>query len=532
MSKLQNDIEETPKLQPSDKNSKNFMKIINVVNEERKFKAKYRKSKYPGAAPINRKALERQYRGEGIARSGVKTEFFKKKLKNKEKQIKFAEIQAARTEILLKENDGFLEAEEGEKTYEYTQDEIVANVDITSATKRFDLNLDFGPYRLRYTRNGRHLLLGGKKGHVSAFDWIQKRLNTEINVMEEVADIAWMHIETMLAVAQKNWVHFYDNQGVEIHCVKKMSRVNRLEFLPYHFLLAAGNDSGYLSWLDVSIGEFVANYQTKIGRITIMTQNPANGVICTGNSKGVVAMWSPTMQEPLTKILCHPASITSIAVNPQGTYLATSGADRTVKLWDTRQLDNPLTVFKQISASTIDISQKGVLALGCFNSCLIYKNPLKEETNEMPYLSENCKGLVTNVRFCPYEDILGIGTNNGFKSILVPGSGEPNYDGVEANPFQTKSQRREYEVHALLEKIPSEFIALDPQKIIEVDVPTLRDKMEARKKIIYLKPEKIDYQPRKKAKGRGGVANYTKNKQNLQDQTNRVCFFLFLNFIF
>lgn len=50
----------------------------------------------------------------------------------------------------------------------------------------------FGPYLMDYTRNGRYLLLGGAKGHVSAFDWRDGKLRTELHLRETIRDVKFV----------------------------------------------------------------------------------------------------------------------------------------------------------------------------------------------------------------------------------------------------------------------------------------------------------------------------------------------------
>ncbi|XP_075969315.1 WD repeat-containing protein 46 isoform X2 [Anticarsia gemmatalis] len=469
-------------------------------NDKKGFKKPIQKkdnSKFKGKAPIDPQKLELHSRGEGVGK-GVRHPLHAEKLKKKERKFNYAQEQAARAEILLTEDHGALEVDEDSKTTAISQKIIAENVDISAAAKIFELDLDFGPYRAKYSKNGRHLLLGSNKGHLAAFDWVTKKLHFEINVMESIHDISWLHVETMVAAAQKEWLYMYDNTGTEIHCIKRMDKILRMEFLPYHFLLAAVNEFGFMSWLDISVGEIVGHYNNRLGRTAVMTQNPYNATICIGNSKGVVSLWSPTVKDPLAKILCHKTPLTAITVDNRGMYMATSGVDRSMKIWDIRNLDGPLQDYRLRSAPVhLEFSQKDMLAVGLDDVVEIY-NDCCSKTTEKPYLRHRMGKAINNFKFCPYEDVLGIGTRNGFTSILVPGSGEPNFDALESNPFQTKKQRKEAEIKALLDKIPAELITLNPFDITEVDVPSMQDQMEAKKKLL-----KMDYTPRQKKKRNG-----------------------------
>lgn len=462
---------------------------------------------FPGKKPVEPEAVERHSRGEKVDTDKIRTKFKKKEQERREKRIEFATEQAARSELLLQEDAGFLE---GDQTQEFTaqikQTQIKQAVDEESAAKCFDLNLaQFGPYKMSYTRNGRFLLLGGRRGHIAAFDWTSKSLKCEINAMESVHDVQWLHTENMFAVAQKKWTYFYDNQGIEIHCVKKLDHTTVLEYLPYHFLLAAANERGWLSWLDVSIGKIVTQTYTKLGRLDVMAQNPANAVLILGHSKGTVTMWTPSMKEPAAKMLVHQQPVRAVTVDRSGNYLATAATDRSVKIWDLRMYKCLHDYTLGAGAANLAFSQTGLLAVSFGNKVEIYPDPIKQPL-EFPYIKHQVFKNVTDIGFCPYEDVLGVGHSGGFSSVLVPGSGEPNFDALEVNPYQTVKQRKEAEVKLLMDKISADLITLDGDALGGVDVPTMQDKIDERNKKIFIKPSNIDFDPRHKMKGKGGSA--------------------------
>uniref|UniRef100_A0A915MJW0 BING4 C-terminal domain-containing protein n=1 Tax=Meloidogyne javanica TaxID=6303 RepID=A0A915MJW0_MELJA len=362
-----------------------------------------------------------------------------------------------------------------------------------SACLHFSLDLRFGPYNLDYTLNGRYMLLGGRKGHVAAFDWMTKDLITEINVMETVRDIQWLHTETMFAVAQKRWLRIYDRNGTELHCIKSMFDIRRLEFLPRHFLLVGSGGNTFLTWLDVSVGKQVANFPTKCGVLNVLTQNQSNAIIVGGNSRGLITMWSPNVQKPLIEMFAHKGPILGISINSNGNYMATSGLDNKLRIWDLRKNYNELAVYSGplVHYSHVAFSQRNFLAVNSGNNLQILKNPhLGQSTT--PYLMHKCEGAITDLKFCPYEDVLGVGHTLGLSSLLIPGAGQANFDSLRANPFESKQQRKEREVKMLLDKIQPELITLNPADINRVNRKGLKSTMEYRNNVMHIKPSIIE----------------------------------------
>lgn len=195
------------------------------------------------ALETRRRASEaqKQYgRGRKVSIKGVKDKKLRENLKRLESKYGDATIKAKDVEILLENESGYLEAEgELERTYKIRQDDLQKELPIETARKAFDLKLeDLGPYIADYTRNGRYLLLAGRKGHVSTMDWRGGELGCELQLRETVRDAKWLHNNQYFAVAQKKYVYIYDSAGVELHCLRKQIEVTHMEFLPYHFLLA------------------------------------------------------------------------------------------------------------------------------------------------------------------------------------------------------------------------------------------------------------------------------------------------------
>ncbi|MEQ2264764.1 hypothetical protein XENORESO_018920, partial [Xenotaenia resolanae] len=478
---------------------------------------------FPGPAPVPKDKLQKFKRQDKIQKPRRQHYRLKDIITRSEEASEMAQKQAARFDLLLPEDAGFLEGDEDEDTCMISQEDIADAVDITSGAKYFNLKLSqFGPYRLDYSRTGRHLLLGGRRGHVACVDWQSKQLMCEINVMESINDVKWLHTEHMYAVAQKKWLYIYDSNGIELHCIRTFNDVLRMQFLPYHFLLATASATGFLQYLDVSVGKEVAAISTKTGRLDVMCQNPHNAVVHLGHPNGTVTLWSPNQKEALVKMLCHQGGVRSVAVDKTGTYMITSGMDKKMKVFDVRAFKPLRSYFLPAGASCLSLSQRGLLSAATGDIVQVYRDVWSTPVTK-PYMAHRVRGLIWGLHFCPFEDVLGVGHGEGFTSMLVPGAGEPNFDGLDANPYRSAKQRQEWEVKALLEKIQPELITLDPTELAQVDRTTFEQRHRDRVEALGFDPlAKERFVPKFKKKGRSSAGGVERRKKQVAHEDQRV----------
>ncbi len=462
----------------------------------------------------------------------------RKRIVETHEQILDAAETTAAAEVLLPEDRGYIEVDEGEKVYKLSQKRILSEVDGNVAKNMLDLKLiESGPYKMKYSRNGRYMIFCGQKGHVATMDCLRSKVGTELQLDNEtIHDVQYLHNESLFAVAQNKFTYIYDNSGMEIHCMRKHERPYRLDFLPYHFLLTTIGHSGWIKWHDVSTGDYVAGYSTGHGPCKVLKHNPQNAVSFAGHTNGVVSLWSPASGKALVSMLTHKAPVSDIAIDREGRYMTTCSLDGYMKVWDLRKYQCLHAYKTDKPVTALDISETGLVGMSVGRTIQVLKDCFTKPT-DVTYLKHEIKGLagsgsrmsgvnavatqralassvsISSLRFRPYEDILGCGHSHGIMTMLVPGSGEPNFDTYEANPFQNKKQRRESEIQGLLYKLQPSMISLDSSFIggVDKDVKTLQKEQDELLKSANSNEFKKDSKNRKR--GRNKISKRLKRKQ-------------------
>lgn len=256
---------------------------------------------------------------------------------------------------------------------------------------------------------------------------------------------------------------------------------------------------------------------TKLGQPVSLGQNRYNAIMHVGHQNGAVTLWSPNSQEPLVKLLAHRGPVRSLAMDRVGRYMVSTGQDQRMAVWDIRMFKEVNSYFTRQPASSLAISDTGLTAVGWGTKTTIWKglfdgNAAVQQKVQSPYMAWGGEGRrVERVQWCPYEDVLGLGHDQGFSSIIVPGAGEANFDALEANPFETKKQRQETEVKALLNKLAPEMIALDPNFVGRLDLRS--DAQRKADRDLDAPAANIAEEIRNRARGKNGALSKYLRKQ-------------------
>jgi len=136
----------------------------------------------------------------------------KSKVLNSEAHLRLQE----QNQFFNTEDKGYIRVDEDndrERTLKVSQNQLTNMLGVQNAHQVFDLNLkDFAPYKsLDFTQNGKHLLIGSKKGHIALIDWKNKDLKCEFQTKQLVRDVHFLQDEHMFAVAQKKYLYIYDS---------------------------------------------------------------------------------------------------------------------------------------------------------------------------------------------------------------------------------------------------------------------------------------------------------------------------------
>lgn len=103
--------------------------------------------------------------------------------------------------------------------------------------------------------------------------------------------------------------------------------------------------------------------------------------------------------------------------------MVSTGQDSKMAVWDIRQFRVVNEYFTRQPASSVAISDRGITAVGWGTHTTMWqglftKHAAEQTKVQSPYLTWGGEGRrVERVRWCPLEDVLGIGHDEGFRFV-------------------------------------------------------------------------------------------------------------------
>ena len=152
-----------------------------------------------------------------------------------------------------------------------------------------------------------------------------------------------------------------------------------------------------------------------------MRQNPYNAIMNCGHSNGVVTMESEHEHTVCANVLSSRTCSCSCS-GQEWKYMVSTGSDGQMKIWDLRMYKMMDAYFTTTPASSLDISQRDLLAVGYGPHVQVWKDVFSGQKQKKPYMRHQLPGSqVSNLRFRPFEDVMAIGHRTGISSMIVRG---------------------------------------------------------------------------------------------------------------
>ena len=84
--------------------------------------------------------------------------------------------------------------------------------------------------------------------------------------------------------------------------------------------------------------------------------------------------------------------------------MVSAGVDNQIKVWDIRMMKPLHAYFSYSPARNLDISQRGLLAVGYGRKVQVWRDALSSK-QQAPYMSHVVtNGVIEDLAFCPFED--------------------------------------------------------------------------------------------------------------------------------
>jgi hypothetical protein len=197
------------------------------------------------------------------------------------------------------------------------------------------------PYVLKFSRNGKLLLVGGgigaKLGKVVLFDVTTGKRITELgDEFDSVlaADISPDHSQVALGGSSKIIRVFSTATGELQHTFKKHTDwITALAYSPDGVLLISGDRNGGVHVWESAAGQPYSELRAHQQAVTDIAWRDDSNLIATSSEDGQVMLWEPENSSRVRNWAAHNGGVASVRFTHDG-RLVTAGRDRVAKLWD------------------------------------------------------------------------------------------------------------------------------------------------------------------------------------------------------